>query len=67
MISGKLSLFSIINDGTTTQQFKDSDIIQGFESKLSQYPILKFDKFHKTDFTILHSQCQVRYNIDGFK
>jgi myosin-7 len=67
MISGKLSLFSIINDNTTTQQFKDSDIIQGFEAKLSKYHSLKFDKFHRNDFTILHSQCNVRYSIDGFK
>lgn len=30
IISGKLSLFSIINDFTMPQQFKDYDIIQGF-------------------------------------
>ena len=36
VISGKLSLFSIINDLTMPQQFKDSDIIQGFQNKLSK-------------------------------
>lgn len=30
VIAGKLSLFSIINDLTNHQQFKDSDIIQTF-------------------------------------
>lgn len=30
VISGNLSLFSIINDFTMPQQFKDSDIINGF-------------------------------------
>lgn len=30
IISGNLSLFSITNDFTMPQQFKDTDIIQGF-------------------------------------
>jgi hypothetical protein len=29
VISGKLSLFSIINDNTIPQQFKDIDILHG--------------------------------------
>jgi hypothetical protein len=56
-------MFSIINDNTITQQFKDSDIILGFESKLSRSSILKFDKINKTSFVINHSQCNVKYNI----
>lgn len=61
VISGKLSLFSIINDFTMPQQFKDSDIIEGFESKLSKSCFLKFEKIHKSKFTIVHSQCSVKY------
>lgn len=49
------------------QQFKDSDIIQSFESKLGKSDSLLFDKIHKNKFTILHSQCNVKYEIDGFK
>lgn len=30
LISGKLSIFSIINDNTTSQQYKDEDIIHSF-------------------------------------
>ncbi len=67
VISGKLSLFSIINDLTMPQQFKDSDIIQSFESKLANSAYLKFDKIQKTKFIIIHSQCSVKYDIDGFK
>lgn len=67
VISGKLSLFSIINDLTMPQQFKDSDIIQSFESKLANSAFLKFDKIQKTKFIIIHSQCSVKYDIDGFK
>jgi myosin heavy subunit len=60
-------MFSIINDITTTQQLKENDIIQGFESKLNKYSTVKFDKFQRNDFTIVHSQCNVRYCIEGFK
>lgn len=49
------------------QQFKDSDIIQSFESKLANSAFLKFDKIHKTKFIIVHSQCNVKYDIEGFK
>lgn len=49
------------------QQFKDCDIIQGFENKLSKCTALKFDKIHKNNFTIIHSQCNVKYSIEGFK
>lgn len=33
LISGKMSLFSIINDYTLPQQYKDSDIISAFQNK----------------------------------
>ena len=66
IISGSLSLFSIINDFTMPQQYKDSDIIRGFEGKLKS-PHLTFDKINKSKFTIAHSQCSVNYIIDSFK
>lgn len=47
-------------------QFKDSDIIAGFQSKLKT-PCLQFDKINKNKFTIVHSQCSVKYDIEGFK
>jgi myosin heavy subunit len=65
-MSGKVSLFSIINDNTMPVQFKDSDIISGFQSKLKT-PCLEFDKLNKNRFTIIHSQCNVKYDIEGFK
>lgn len=61
IISGKLSLFSIINDLTMPQQFKDADIIQGFQSKLGKSSHLRFENIDRTKFTILHSQCNVKY------
>ena len=64
---GKISLFSIINDYTLPVQFKDNDIIEGFENKLSKSSCLEFDKIHKSKFIILHSQCNVKYDIEGFK
>lgn len=67
IISGKLSMFSIINDFTMPQQFKDNDIMEGFENKLSKCTVLKFDKIHKNNFIIIHSQCNVKYSIEGFK
>ena len=66
MISGNLSLFSIINDFTMPIQFKDDDIRQGFENKLKSN-FLKFDKIHRDNFLISHSQCNVTYSINGFK
>jgi myosin heavy subunit len=66
IISGKLSLFSIINDLTMPNQFTDNDIIQNF-NKISRPKILTFDKINKNFFTLAHTQCSVIYNIDGFK
>lgn len=59
-------MFSIINDNTIPIQFKDSDIITGFQ-KIPKSGCLEFDKIKKNKFTILHSQCNVKYDIDGFK
>ncbi len=64
MISGKLSLFSIIND-MTLPQFKDADIIQGFRK--IEHPSLVFDKINKTKFKIFHTQAPVDYCITAFK
>ena len=52
---------------TMPQQFKDSDIIQSFQAKLSNSPFLKFDKLSKTKFIINHSQCSIKYDVEGFK
>jgi myosin heavy subunit len=65
MISGNFSMFSIINDLTMPQQYKDSDIISGFAKIKSD--ALKFDKINQSKFMICHSQCDVSYIIDGFK
>jgi myosin heavy subunit len=64
MISGKLSLFSIVND-MTLPQFKDSDIIQGFRKV--EHPALTFHKINKVRFTIQHTQAPVEYSISAFK
>lgn len=67
LLSGKLSLFSIINDNTPNVQFKDEDMIAGFQRDYGKNPLLRFDLIKKNNFTIVHSQCEVTYNIDGFK
>eukprot|EP00919_Chromeraceae_sp_WS-2016_P013989 GHVR01032999.1.p1 GENE.GHVR01032999.1~~GHVR01032999.1.p1 ORF type:complete len:118 (+),score=9.83 GHVR01032999.1:4260-4613(+) len=67
LISGKLSLFSIINDLTMPQQYKDEDMIQGFNNKLKGQKYLKFDKINNKKFMVIHSQCDVYYNVNGFK
>ena len=64
MISGKLSLFSIIND-MTLPQFKDEDIMQGF--KKLQGLNISFHKLKLNMFTLTHSPCEVNYIITGFK
>jgi myosin heavy subunit len=65
-MSGKISLFSITNDFTMPIQFKDSDILNAFQTKLKSTH-LEFYKLSKNKFIILHSQCNVKYEIDGFK
>ena len=65
-ISGKVSLFSIINDNTMPAQFKEADMINGFQ-KIPKTGCLDFDKHNKNKFIILHSQCNVKYDIEGFK
>lgn len=67
MISGKLSLFSIVNDNTPSAQYKDLDMISGFQRDFGKSKLLCFDLINKNIFTVVHSQCQVTYNIDGFK
>lgn len=64
VISGKLSLFSIVND-MTLPQFKDEDIIQGFRK--IDHPSLTFDKINRGKFKIIHTQAPVDYNIANFK
>lgn len=57
LISGKLSLFSVINDKTNPQQFKDEDIMHSFQKEFKEKLFIKFDKIHKKKFLIVHSQC----------
>jgi myosin heavy subunit len=67
LLSSELSLFSIINDNTPNAQFKDEDMISGFQRKFNKNKLMRFDLLKKNNFTIIHSQCEVTYNIDGFK
>lgn len=67
LLSSQLSLFSIINDNTPNAQFKDEDMISGFQRKFNKNKLMRFDLLKKKNFTIIHSQCEVTYNIDGFK
>ena len=62
-----MSLFSIINDITPNVQFKDSDMMHGFQRDFSKSRFVKFDLLNKNNFTIVHSQCEVTYCIEGFK
>jgi hypothetical protein len=63
LLSDKRSFFSIINDNTPGAQFKDQDMMHGFQRDYSKSPLLKFDPINKSNFTIVHSQCKVTYNI----
>jgi myosin heavy subunit len=67
LLSGKLSLFSIVNDNTPNIQYKDEDMIHGFQRDFGKNQLIRFDLIKKKDFTIVHSQCEVTYTIDGFK
>ena len=49
------------------QQFKDEDMVAGFTTKLKNTPVIECDKIHNNKFLIKHSQCDVMYNIIGFK
>ncbi|CAM6006313.1 unnamed protein product [Sphagnum balticum] len=66
-MNGKLSLFSIINDNTSGPQYKDQDIIHGFKRDFNKSKLIRFDLLSKSRFTVVHSQCEVSYNIEGFK
>jgi hypothetical protein len=63
LLSSKLSLFSIINDNTPNIQFQDKDMINGFDKDFKSNKLIKFDRINKGRFTIIHSQCEVSYNI----
>lgn len=67
LLSGKLSLFSIINDNTPNVQFKDEDMMSGFHRDFGKSALLRFDLIKKKHFTIVHSQCEVTYHVEGFK
>ena len=67
LLTGQKSLFSIINDITPNQQFKDPDIISGFQREFGKSPLMSFNLIHKTVFTVRHSQCKVTYDTTGFK
>jgi hypothetical protein len=42
-------------------QFKDEDMMSGFQNKFSKNQHLEYDKINKTKFIIIHSQCNVKY------
>jgi myosin heavy subunit len=42
-------------------------MISGFQRDFSKSLLLRFDLIKKKNFTIIHSQCEVTYNIEGFK
>jgi hypothetical protein len=65
-MAGKISVFSITNDFTMPPQFKDADIMNAFQERL-KVPVIVFDKLNKGKFSIVHSQCGVKYDIEGFK
>jgi myosin heavy subunit len=48
-------------------QFRDEDMISGFQRDFTVSKLIKFDLINKGRFTIIHSQCEVSYNIEGFK
>ncbi len=61
LINGKLSIFSLINDFTPQQQYKDEDIMNGLNNKLSKSKLIKFNKLKLMEFAVVHSQCEVNY------
>lgn len=63
LLNDKMSLFSIINDNTPNAQFKDQDMIHGFQRDFSKTKLIRFDLLNKNNFTIVHSQCEVTYCI----
>ena len=67
LLSDKMSLFSVINDNTPNPQFKDQDMMHGFQRDFGKSAMVKFDLINKNNFTIVHSQCEVTYGIEGFK
>jgi hypothetical protein len=63
LLSSKLSLFSIINDNTSNIQYGEDHMISGFDKDFKSNKLIKFDPRSKFRFTIIHSQCEVSYNI----
>jgi myosin heavy subunit len=67
MHSKKVSLFSIVNDLTPHQQFKDSDMLMGVKKEMGNNQNIVFPQNAPSSFVIKHSQCAVTYRIEGFK
>jgi myosin-7 len=42
-------------------------MISGFQRDFATSKLVRFDLINKNRFTIVHSQCEVSYNIEGFK
>lgn len=42
-------------------------MMSGFHRDFGKNSLLKFDLIKKKHFTIVHSQCEVTYHIEGFK
>lgn len=67
MHSRKVSIFSIVNDLTPHQQFKDGDILNGIKKELNSSSKISYPQNMTNAFVIKHSQRDVTYLIDGFK
>jgi myosin heavy subunit len=67
-----LSIFGLIDDKTSLGMAKDEDIVadikKGFgDAKKGVHKNLLFSMTEKNRFTIVHTQSNVTYTIDGFK
>lgn len=66
-LTGKLSVFSILNDLTLPRQYTDTDMLEGIRHKLKDSPVVSFDPRFRSHFAIHHSHSLIRYRIDEFK
>jgi myosin heavy subunit len=66
-LTGKLSVFSILNDLTLPRQYTDSDMLEGIRHKLKDSAVVSFDPRFRSHFGIHHSHSLIRYRIDEFK
>ncbi len=62
-----ISIFSIINDNTQHQQYNDQNIKTGIQDRFLPTNQITVNPKKQLFFTIKHSQCNVEYNVEGFK